>query len=122
MSALNLLADVCRRAMRSTGSTRPWLLRPSLVLERLEDRTLPSIFQGLPTPLGTSFSSAAGVSADGSTVVGTMYDDSGVSQAFRWTAADGFKGLGGSFSRGLAVSADGSTIVGDNVDAHAFRW
>ena len=87
-------------------------------------------FQGLgDLPGGVFFSEAAGVSADGSTVVGFGNGHMGLG-AFRWTLSDGMVGLGdlpgGSYaSRAFAVSADGSTIVGRGVSAsgpEAFRW
>src|ERR1019366_4155499 len=69
---------------------------------------------------GTTNSSATGVSADGSVIVGT----SG-SQAFRWTAGSGMVGLGylpgGNSSSATAVSGDGSIVVGNN-NGPAFRW
>jgi uncharacterized membrane protein len=86
-------------------------------------------FQGLGQLDGHVFSTANAISADGSTVVGNAFDDTG-SQAFRWTRADGFESLGrisGDVSRNNAfnVSADGTVVVGrdeqpDNVQA--FRW
>jgi probable HAF family extracellular repeat protein len=73
-------------------------------------------FQGLGQFDGHVFSTANAISADGSTVVGNAFDETG-SQAFRWTRAGGMKSLGrvsGDVSRNIAfdVSADGSTIVG----------
>ena len=87
-------------------------------------------FQGLgDLPGGVFFSEAAGVSADGVTVVGFGNSSLGLG-AFRWTPSEGMVGLGdlpgGSYaSRAFAVSADGSTIVGRGVSAsgpEAFRW
>jgi len=68
--------------------------------------------------------SAAGVSGDGQTVVGTATDSSGVNgEAYRWTASQGAVGLGflpgGSTSVGRAISKDGSTIVGDATSSYA---
>ncbi|WP_395094048.1 hypothetical protein [Armatimonas sp.] len=70
------------------------------------------------------FSSANGVSSDGSVVVGESYSASGT-EAFRWTQAGGMVNLkdflvaGGVTGLGswtltwaLAISADGTTIVG----------
>src|ERR1019366_6768139 len=77
---------------------------------------------------GTTDSSVAGVSADGSVVVGTSYSASS-SQAFRWTAGFGMVGLGhlpGSTNNSVAgVSADGSVVVGTSSSgsgSQAFRW
>jgi probable HAF family extracellular repeat protein len=88
-------------------------------------------FQGLGTG-AHEFSSATAISADGSTVVGNTFDETG-SQAFRWTRAEGIQSLGdlinnfGDQSRSYATAAsgDGAFIVGraeqpDNV--RAFRW
>ncbi|NRA00706.1 MAG: PEP-CTERM sorting domain-containing protein, partial [Myxococcales bacterium] len=74
-------------------------------------------------------SSALGVSADGSVVVGSSASASGW-EAFRWTQGGGMVGLGdlpgGTFYSGArAVSADGSVVVGWAVSAsghEAFRW
>ncbi|MBU4262669.1 MAG: PQQ-binding-like beta-propeller repeat protein [Proteobacteria bacterium] len=81
---------------------------------------------------GADSSTAFGVSADGSTLVGDSSKDpygSGYG-AFRWTQADGMVGLD-KFSeyvagRALAVSDDGSRIVGygykSNSEILAFIW
>ena len=106
--------------------------RDRLRLEQLEDRTVPSRFQGLGGLPGTdySYSDAKGVSADGSVVVGTSTSSSG-SEAFRWTANGGMIGLGdlagGAFdSHATGVSADGSVVVGYSNSPispnEAFRW
>jgi probable HAF family extracellular repeat protein len=60
-------------------------------------------------PGGTFYSTAYGVSADGSVVVGNGYSNKGM-EAFRWTVRGGMVGLG--FSDAAAISADGSTVVG----------
>jgi probable HAF family extracellular repeat protein len=79
-------------------------------------------------------SSALGVSADGSVVVGVNNVDglSGNSRAFRWTAAGGMQDLGvlpgGYESIARSVSADGSVVVGEFYvdssygESRAFRW
>jgi probable HAF family extracellular repeat protein len=84
-------------------------------------------------------SSANGVSADGSVVVGQAADASNYLEAFRWTQGGGMVGLGslGGLSLGNvfshpalsdadAVSADGSVVVGQAADRsnvlEAFRW
>ncbi len=78
-------------------------------------------------------SGAAGVSRDGSVVVGKTcppVGSGGIFHAFRWTAGDGMVGLGdlpgGLFdSDARAISADGSVIVGSGRSAagfEAFRW
>ncbi|WP_297831037.1 hypothetical protein [Thermomonas sp.] len=82
------------------------------------------------------WSSAYGVSADGSVVVGVSTIDSdhegGGYHAFRWVGGTmtGLGTLGGSYSEARAVSADGSVVVGTSYrgddeygsDRHAFRW
>lgn len=74
-------------------------------------------FTGLGDLHGGGFDSEAlGISADGSTVVGSSESASG-EEAFRWTISGGMQGLGdftgGEFlSRAIDVSADGSVIVG----------
>lgn len=86
-------------------------------------------FQGLGDLAGgPSNSSADGVSADGSVVVGYGSTAAG-SQAMRWTSAGGMVGLGtlGGFgeSGAFGVSADGSVVVGYSDSAsgpQAFRW
>src|SRR5262245_39823194 len=60
-------------------------------------------------PGGNYCSTARGVSADGSVVVGYGMTNAG-SEAFRWNSHDGMVGLG--FPDAFAVSADGSTVVG----------
>jgi len=78
---------------------------------------------------GGTNSTAYGVSADGSVVVGQGYFGP-ANNAFRWTQAGGMQSLGtlngGSSSLANGVSADGSTIVGwanDGAsDQRAFRW
>jgi len=79
--------------------------------------------------LGGSSSSASGVSADGSVVVGNAYNASGDYRAFRWTDAGGLENLGtfgGLYSYADAVSADGFIVVGEATNAsnqvRAFRW
>ena len=73
---------------------------------------------------------AIDVSADGSVIVGSSNYDSGLAEAFRWTAETGMVGLGdlpgGAFSsQALGVSADGSIVVGHGTTAagrEAFIW
>ncbi|MCZ8360190.1 MAG: PEP-CTERM sorting domain-containing protein [Microcystis sp. LE19-388.1G] len=88
-------------------------------------------FQGLGGLPGSFSSSATGVSADGSVVVGSSTrTPMWTTEAFRWTQATGMVGLGdlpgGSFSSSAnGVSADGSVVVGiSNIGNgnEAFRW
>src|SRR5436853_45359 len=69
---------------------------------------------------GDNYSSATGVSADGSVIVGAS-----ANQAFRWTAGSGLIGLGylpaATNSSAVAVSGDGSVVVGTSGN-QAFRW
>jgi probable HAF family extracellular repeat protein len=81
-------------------------------------------------PGGDTFSFAAAISADGSTVVGSSSSAGNFTEAFYWTADEGLVGLGDlpgdySYSQANAVSADGSVIVGGSRSAQgneAFRW
>jgi len=81
-------------------------------------------------PDGGPGSSASGVSADGSIVVGDCMLGFEGNEAFRWTQSDGMVGLGylsdGDYmSYAFDVSADGSTVVGSSggIDVfQAFRW
>jgi probable HAF family extracellular repeat protein len=72
---------------------------------------------------------AAGVSADGSVVVGACSGSGMNRQALRWTAGGGMGALGylpgANYSRALGISADGSTVVGESGNAgenEAFQW
>ena len=85
---------------------------------------------GLGT-LGGGFSNGAGVSADGSVVVGSSYLSDGTTEhAFRWTSTGGMVdigSLGGTVSYANGVSADGLVVVGSSyllggTDYHAFKW
>ncbi len=90
----------------------------------------PPSFMGLGELLGGSVSSSAyGISADGTTIVGTSETDDGLT-AFRWTEAGGMEPLGdltGGIwqSSAWGVSADGSAVVGGSRSTNgmeAFRW
>lgn len=96
----------------------------------------PTGFMGLGDLPGGEFrSSAYGISADGSTVVGSSRGgiNPETNEAYRWTKATGMQGIGmlpvGYSSQARAISADGQTIVGssrhfdgnDYID-QAFRW
>jgi probable HAF family extracellular repeat protein len=92
---------------------------------------LPSLAQQLIWlgTLGGDWSTAYGVSANGSVVVGRARNAAGQWRAFRWTEARGMQDLGtlgGDQSWALGVSADGSVVVGwaENAAGHerAFRW
>ena len=73
-------------------------------------------FQGLGFLPGGNSSFANGVNANGRVVVGEATGATGVSQAFRWTAASGMVGLGflpgRGFSTANGVNADGKVVVG----------
>jgi probable HAF family extracellular repeat protein len=74
---------------------------------------IPQAFIELPVG-----STATGISADGSIVVGT----SNTGGAFRWSEADGYVLIGGTNSSGgLSISADGQTIVGSATDLDGFE-
>src|SRR5687767_13379004 len=79
-------------------------------------------------PGGVYYSTAIGVTADGSVVVGWS-ETAAAGQAFRWTRDGGMVGMGnlpgdtGSLASG--ISADGSVIVGlsdSPASNQAFRW
>ncbi|MFN0198645.1 MAG: PEP-CTERM sorting domain-containing protein [Planctomycetaceae bacterium] len=81
-------------------------------------------------PGGTVWSSAAGVSADGTVIVGESVSDNG-EEAFRWTEAGGMIGLGdlpnGVFSsEAHGVSDDGNLVVGIGTKGgnffEGFKW
>jgi len=87
-------------------------------------------FMGLgDLPGGQFASSARGISADGTVVVGFSESTEGT-EAFRWTFSDGMAGLGdlsgGDFlSSASAISADGTTIVGESYSSNGrepFKW
>ena len=87
-------------------------------------------FIGLGDLAGGSIDSFAyGVSADGSTVVGTSSGENG-SEAFIWDKTNGMRGIGdlaGGFlsSSARAISGDGSTVVGSSRlenGTEAFIW
>jgi probable HAF family extracellular repeat protein len=79
---------------------------------------------------GGSFSSATGISADGTTVVGYGNGSGAASgEAFCWTQGGGMVGIGflpgGTGSEALGISADGSVVAGVAISAssaEAFRW
>ncbi len=120
-----------QRFLRSIGLAAAALFASAAMLH-----ANPYTFQGLgDLPGGAFYSSAYGISADGSTVVGSGSSTAG-SQAFRWTPSGGMVSLGdlpgGGFqSSAYGVSADGSVVVGDSFSgifgfdgyqSQAFRW
>lgn len=68
---------------------------------------------------GGTYSTAEGLSADGSVVVGTSQSTERSREAFRWTESGGMQGLGGpspaTNSFAFNISADGGTVVGNGV-------
>ena len=86
-------------------------------------------FQPLGVLEGYEKSVAAGISHDGTVVVGLCSMDSGAGEiAIRWTPTDGMVSLGttGSSSMAFGVSNGGSVVVGANMQPDytydAFRW
>lgn len=78
-------------------------------------------------PGGAFQSSAAAVSADGSTVVGISVSAPNTSSPFRWTSSEGMVAIDPLGFQGLAtdVSADGSVVVGGTQSLspeQAYRW
>lgn len=77
---------------------------------------------------GGNWSSAYGISYDGTTIVGSAYLGND-ELAFRWTASTGLQNLGtfgGNVSRAYDTSANGSRVVGTAQDSsgnlRAFLW
>jgi len=77
---------------------------------------------------GGNWSSAYGISADGTTIVGEAYLGN-TARAFRWTASSGLLDLGtfgGNSARAYAANSDGTVVVGTAQDSSgnwlAFRW
>jgi probable HAF family extracellular repeat protein len=77
---------------------------------------------------GGNWSSAWGISSDGTTIVGEAYQGNNP-LAFRWTSSTGLQNLGtlgGNVSVAYDASSNGSVIVGTAQDASgnliAFRW
>jgi probable HAF family extracellular repeat protein len=71
------------------------------------------------------YSSARGMSGDGSVIVGWAADAGNVNRPFRWTQATGMVDLSGGAFAGLArgVSGDGTWVVGSNsTTGRAFIW
>jgi len=79
------------------------------------------------------FSTANGISADGTVIVGSSINNDNNIEAFMWTVTDGMQGLdfldpNNQFpsSEALGISADGSVIVGGSTNSdgntEAFMW
>lgn len=85
--------------------------------------------QSLGVPAGMAWSSANGVSADGTTVYGAVGPSTAHALPMIWTAGGGFELLGTAtypYGYAEAVSDDGSVVVGwlevGQNTRHAFRW
>ena len=88
------------------------------------------------SPQSYLYTSFANVSADGSTIVSTVADHTGMFSAARWTTQGGWQNLGGlpgqsspdgqQISSGYGLNADGSVAVGlgwhTDYSAEGFRW
>lgn len=121
--------DISRGGFVAIGTAR---LEYSFVFPPRTDRAfrwpIPSPISPIDVPAGSTGSKATAVSADGSTIVGTVYSSLG-QQVCRWKGGQAM-GLGdlpgGAFSSaGSDVSADGSVVVGyaSVPNGHvAFRW
>jgi probable HAF family extracellular repeat protein len=116
---------VCRTALRSRRAGRAAVAVATLTL--ISSPSNADDFSGLGFLPATSISTANGISADGTVVVGY----SGL-QAYRWTESGGMVGLGflpgQTFSNAIGVNADGSVVVGysefhgSSFGRRAFRW
>ncbi len=111
----------CTHRSRPGESCRAWVVwvvTGGLAASAFAGTACAASFTGLGDLPGGRFDSKAyGISGDGSVVVGTGAGASGVSEAFRWTAATGMVSLdtgsdGTRFFSAEAVSADGGTAVG----------
>ena len=133
LTALGFAGDVFGLALSADGS----ILAASNISALLAPATAFrwTLASG-PVPLGDlggSEAGTAGISADGSVIVGSSTNSSGDKEAFRWTQSGGMVGLGdlsgGLFRSGAtAVSGDGLVIVGWGTtgttiaDRGAFVW
>lgn len=84
-----------------------------------------TVIGGLPVGIQT-ITEVAGLSADGSTVVGTARADDLTRRAFIWSAAGGFRSieglpLGTTISQAFDVSADGKRVLGSTNEG-IFLW
>ncbi|MCA9511325.1 MAG: hypothetical protein KC560_11525 [Myxococcales bacterium] len=100
-----------------------------LVLWTSEASGIPTLHRIGPDSPG-GIVDARNVSADGSTVVGTIVEVGIGSEAFRWTVSEGLVRIGSPpngflDSSAEAVSSDGSVIIGNGRDSdgsRGFRW
>lgn len=123
-------------AVDSTGTTMVGWAGENYPADRAFRRVGAGPLENLGVLPGQTQSAAAGVSGDGSIVVGTADHQSGPfapGEAFRWTESGGMGGLGylrpnGFRSDARGISRDGSTIVGISQSnggfgaVEAFRW
>ena len=108
----------------------------SLVAFTTNSANAGSIFLGIGGIRSTNISTVVdGLSADGTTLVGSSLNNNGKFEAFRWTEAGGMEGLGlldtslsSGRSRGRGVSADGSVVAGESpsrspvISLKSVRW
>jgi probable HAF family extracellular repeat protein len=105
--------------MNSTHSTIRCLTLTAATLLLATDARSQGALQELGTLAGNG-SSARGVSADGTVVVGVSLNQTNLQRAFRWDSVGGIVDLGtlgtqpfgGWLSSAHGVSADGSVVVG----------
>lgn len=90
---------------------------------RWENGSIELLDSRAPAPFRRSI--ATGISADGSLIVGTLWDSSAQSM-FQWTQQEGLVTINipGVYPQYVSLSADGSTIIGQGAgfDGFAFRW
>lgn len=117
------------RRMSLRNSYRFGLLVAGVILGEAEAIAIPT-FQMIRPDSPGGIVDARNISADGSTVVGTIVDIGVGSEAFRWTASEGLLRIGmpaNGFldSSAEAVSSDGTVIIGNGHDStgpRGFRW
>ena len=110
--------------MKRTAQNRFKALTSACVLSMMATVAWSQTLTWLGT-LGGDWSSAFGVSADGSVVVGRSRNSTGQEIAFRWTALGGMQPLDSRIEEITDFTPDGSVLVGYyrvNWEERAFRW
>ena len=140
----SLTSQKWKRLMEDDRLWKKYAIRAQIILkeDRVSERNYKALvkehctfsFTDLGFLNGGLWSSASGISADGSVIVGVANDGAAGNQgrAFRWTSEKGMESLGtlngGRGSWAFDISADGSVIIGKADDGEAgdqeraFRW